>query len=51
MDENGDPLVGAVEWWHVDAANSTLVRDKVFQADLTTKEITDITDEIATPAP
>lgn len=51
MDENGDPLVGAVEWWHVDAAAATLVRDKVFQADLTTKEVTDITAQIPTPAP
>jgi len=51
MDDNGDPLVGAVEWWHVDAAAATLVRDKVFQVDLATKEVTDITAEIVTPAP
>lgn len=53
MDENGDPLVGAIEWWHVDATAvpPTLVRDKVFQVDLTTKEVTDITAQIATPAP
>lgn len=51
MDDAGDPLVGAIEWWHVDAANSTLVRDKVFQVDLTTKVVTDITAKIPTPAP
>jgi branched-chain amino acid transport system substrate-binding protein len=51
MDANGDPLVGAIEWWHVDGANSTLVTDKVFQVDLSTKTVTDITSQVPTPAP
>ncbi len=51
MDASGDPLVGAVEWWHVDAAKSTLVTDKVFKADLSTKTVTDITSQIPTAAP
>ncbi len=51
MDANGDPLVGAIEWWHVDAAKSTLVTDKVFKADLAAKTVTDITSQIPTAAP
>jgi ABC-type branched-subunit amino acid transport system substrate-binding protein len=51
LDANGDPLVGAIEWWHVDGPNSTLVTDKVFKADLTTKAITDITSQIPTTSP
>lgn len=44
MDDNGDPLVGAVEWWHVDAAGSTLTTDKTFEVDLATSEVTEITE-------
>lgn len=43
LDDNGDPEVGAVEWWHVDAAQSTLVTDKVFRADLKAGTVTEIT--------
>jgi ABC-type branched-subunit amino acid transport system substrate-binding protein len=46
FDAKGDPLVGAVEWWHVDAAASTLVTDKTFKIDLTTKVVTDITSQV-----
>jgi ABC-type branched-chain amino acid transport systems, periplasmic component len=46
FDAKGDPLVGAIEWWHVDAAKSTLVTDKVFKVDLTTKVVTDITSQV-----
>lgn len=42
FDDNGDPLVGAIEWWHVDAAAGTLVTDKKFRVDLTTKEVTEL---------
>jgi ABC-type branched-subunit amino acid transport system substrate-binding protein len=44
FDDNGDPLVGAIEWWHVDAAAGTLVTDKKFRVDLTTKEVTEFTE-------
>jgi ABC-type branched-subunit amino acid transport system substrate-binding protein len=40
-DDAGDPLVGAIEWWHVDAAAETLVTDKKFRVDLTTEEVTE----------
>jgi ABC-type branched-subunit amino acid transport system substrate-binding protein len=43
-DDAGDPLVGAIEWWHVDATAGTLVTDKKFRVDLTTKEVTEFTD-------
>jgi branched-chain amino acid transport system substrate-binding protein len=46
FDAKGDPLVGAVEWWHVDGATSKLVTDKVFKIDLTTKVVTDITSQV-----
>jgi branched-chain amino acid transport system substrate-binding protein len=46
FDDKGDPLVGAIQWWHVDAAQSTLVTDKTFQVDLTTKEVTDISSQV-----
>ena len=46
LDSNGDPEVGAIEWWHVDAAKSTLTTDKVFEADLQTKKVTDITAQV-----
>ncbi len=46
FDAAGDPLVGAIEWWHVDGAASTLTTDKVFEVDLTTKAVTDITDQV-----
>lgn len=42
FDENGDPTVGAIEWWHVDAANKKLVTDKKFQVDLATKKVTEL---------
>ena len=45
-DDAGDPAVGAIEWWHVDAAGETFVTDKVFQVDTATNELTDITDQI-----
>jgi branched-chain amino acid transport system substrate-binding protein len=44
-DENGDPLIGAVEWFHVDAANETFVQDKVWKADLAAGTVEDITAE------
>lgn len=40
LDENGDVLVGAIETWHVDVANQTLVTDQVFRVDLSTGEVT-----------
>ncbi len=46
FDAKGDPLVGAVEWWHVDGATSKLVTDKTFKVDLTTKTVTDITSQM-----
>jgi branched-chain amino acid transport system substrate-binding protein len=46
FDAKGDPLVGAIEWWHVDGATSKLVTDKTFKVDLTTKTVTDITSQM-----
>jgi ABC-type branched-subunit amino acid transport system substrate-binding protein len=45
-DAKGDPLVGAIQWWHVDAATSKLVTDKTFKVDLTTKTVTDISSQV-----
>jgi ABC-type branched-subunit amino acid transport system substrate-binding protein len=42
FDEVGDVLLGAIETWHVDAANETFVTDDSFQVDLTTGEVTKI---------
>jgi ABC-type branched-subunit amino acid transport system substrate-binding protein len=42
LDENGDVLIGAIEMWHVDAANLDLVTDKVFKVDLETGEVTEV---------
>lgn len=44
FDVNGDPQIGAIEFWHVDAAAATLVSDRVFQVDFDTGEVTDITE-------
>jgi ABC-type branched-subunit amino acid transport system substrate-binding protein len=40
LDENGDVLIGAIETWHVDAANEDLVTDSAFRVDLETGEVT-----------
>ncbi len=42
FDDVGDVLLGAIETWHVDAANETFVTDDSFQVDLTTGEVTKI---------
>lgn len=42
FDENGDVLIGAIEIWRVDAANQTLVTERVFRVDLSTGEVTEI---------
>ena len=42
LDANGDVLIGAIETWHVDAANEDLVTDNVFRVDLTTGEVTQV---------
>jgi len=42
MDENGDVLIGAIEVWHVDAAQKDLVTDSVFKVDLKTGEVTKV---------
>jgi ABC-type branched-subunit amino acid transport system substrate-binding protein len=44
FDDKGNPQIGAVEWFHVDAPNKKLVTDKVFRVHLAKKEVTDITD-------
>ena len=44
FDDKGDPQVGAVEWFHVDAADKKLVTDKVFRVHIVKKEVTDITE-------
>jgi branched-chain amino acid transport system substrate-binding protein len=50
FDDKGDPQVGAVEWFHVAAANKKLVTDKVFRVQIVKKEVIDIT-EIALASP
>ncbi len=45
FDDKGDPQVGAIEYWHIDAANKELVTDKVFRVDFASGEVTDITEE------
>jgi ABC-type branched-subunit amino acid transport system substrate-binding protein len=50
FDDKGDPQVGAVEWFHVDAADKKLVTDKVFRVHIVKKEVTDIT-EVALASP
>jgi len=42
FDDVGDVLLGAIETWHVDAANETFVTDDSFQVDLTTGVVTKI---------
>lgn len=42
FDAKGDPAVGAVEWWHIDAAKKELVTDKKFKVDLSTKEVEEL---------
>ena len=42
FDDVGDVLIGAIETWHVDAANETFVTDESFRVDLTTGEVTTI---------
>ncbi|MEE8346406.1 MAG: hypothetical protein V3S20_03560, partial [Dehalococcoidia bacterium] len=42
LDANGDVLIGAIETWHVDAANLELVTDDVFKVDLNTNEVTKV---------
>lgn len=44
FDDAGDPTVGAIEFFEVDAANEDLVTYKVFQVDLEAGEVTDITE-------
>ena len=44
FDDAGDPTVGAIEFFRVDAANKDLVTYKVFQVDLEAGEVTDITE-------
>jgi len=52
FDDKGDPEIGAIEWFHVDAANKKLVTDKVFRVHLVKKEVTDITEvALASPSP
>ena len=43
FDDKGDPQIGAIEWFHVDAADKKLVTDKVFRVDIGNKEVVDIT--------
>jgi len=42
FDAKGDPAVGAVEWWHVDAAKKDLVTDKKFKVDLSTQKVEEL---------
>jgi branched-chain amino acid transport system substrate-binding protein len=52
FDDKGDPQIGAVEWFHVDAPNKKVVTDKVFLVQLVKKEVTDITEvALASPSP
>ena len=52
FDDKGDPQIGAIEWFHVDAADKKLVTDKVFRVHIVKKEVTDITEvALATPTP
>ncbi|HEY5639465.1 MAG TPA: ABC transporter substrate-binding protein [Dehalococcoidia bacterium] len=44
FDANGDTLVGAVEWFHVDGAGEAFVQDKVFRADLDAGTVEEITE-------
>jgi ABC-type branched-subunit amino acid transport system substrate-binding protein len=44
FDDAGDPTVGAIEFFRVDAANKDLVTYKVFRVDLEAGEVTDITE-------
>ena len=43
FDSAGDPAVGAIEWFHVDAANEEFVQDKLWKVDLATLTVEDIT--------
>jgi len=42
LDVNGDVLIGAIETFTVDAANTDLVTDAVYKVDLTTGEVTKV---------
>ena len=42
FDENGDVLLGAIDTWHVDAANKKLVTDKSYKVDLKAGTVTEI---------
>jgi ABC-type branched-subunit amino acid transport system substrate-binding protein len=51
-DDNGDPTVGAIEYFTVDAANRDLVTTNVFRVDLEAGVVTEITELVlGTPAP
>ena len=43
FDSAGDPAVGAIEWFHVDAADEEFVQDKLWKVDLATLTVEDIT--------
>ena len=43
FDENGDVSLGAIEVWHVDAANKKLVTDNSFKVDLAAGTVEEIT--------
>lgn len=51
LDSHGDRQIGAIEWWHVDAAHQTLVTDKKFEVDLSTNTVTELVLPSPTPAP
>ncbi len=42
-DANGDVLLGAIDMWHIDAANQTFVTDKTFKVDLKANKIEQLT--------
>jgi branched-chain amino acid transport system substrate-binding protein len=42
LDGNGDVLIGAIETWHVSAADQDLVTDAVYKVDLETGEVTKV---------
>ena len=53
-DDAGDPTVGAIEFFTIDAPNKDLVTTNVFQVDLEAGEVTEITELVLgtpTPAP
>lgn len=51
-DDKGDPSIGAIEYFTVDAANQDLVTTNVFEVDLEAGEVTDISELVlSTPTP